>query len=227
MDTKIIVRYAIRETMGLVVLGVALFWSAGRLDWWPAWALIGVMLAWIVATAVVILRVNPDLLAERLGPRQGAKRWDTAIMSVVGLAQLARYILAGLDQRYGWTGSFPPAAQIAALIVCALGYALVVWATGSNAYFSQIVRMQPERDHAVATGGPYRCVRHPAYVGTILFELTTPILLGSWWALVPSAVNVVLFVVRTALEDRTLGAELAGYADYARQTRHRLIPGVW
>lgn len=227
MDTKIIVRYAIRETMGLVVLGVALFWSAGRLDWWPAWALIGVMLAWIVATAVVILRVNPDLLAERLGPRQGAKRWDSAIMSVVGLAQLARYILAGLDQRYGWTGSFPPAAQIAALIVCALGYALVVWATGSNAYFSQIVRMQPERDHAVATGGPYRCVRHPAYVGTILFELTTPILLGSWWALVPSAVNVVLFVVRTALEDRTLGAELAGYADYARQTRHRLIPGVW
>ena len=70
-------------------------------------------------------------------------------------------------------------------------------------------------------------MRHPAYVGTILFELTTPILLGSWWALVPSAVNVVLFVVRTALEDRTLGAELAGYADYARQTRHRLIPGVW
>jgi hypothetical protein len=126
MDTKLVARYAIRETMGIVVMGVALFWSAGRLDWWPAWAAIAVMAAWIAATAFVILRFNPDLLAERLGPRQGAKLWDTAIMSVLGLAQLGRYIVAGLDRRYGWTGAFPLAAQVAALAVCALGYALVV-----------------------------------------------------------------------------------------------------
>jgi hypothetical protein len=69
MDTKLIARYAIRETMGIVVMGVALFWSAGRIDWWPAWASIAVMLAWITATAIVIFRLNPDLLAERLGPR--------------------------------------------------------------------------------------------------------------------------------------------------------------
>ncbi len=227
MDKKLIARFAIRETMGVVIMGVALFWSAGRIDWWPAWALLAVMLAWIIAMGFAILRFNPDLLAERLGPRKGGKQWDLIIMGIVGLAELARLIIAGLDQRYGWTGGFPIAAQIAALAVCALGYALGVWATASNAFFSQIVRIQTERGHAVATGGPYQYVRHPAYVGTILYQLAMPVLLASWWALIPGGVNAILLVIRTALEDRTLQAELSGYADYARLVRHRLLPGIW
>jgi protein-S-isoprenylcysteine O-methyltransferase Ste14 len=227
MNAKLITRYAIRETMGLAVMGVALFWPAGRLDWWQAWAALGVMAAWIVATAVVILRTNPGLLAERLGPRQGAKPWDTAILSIVGLTQLARYIIAGLDLRYEWTAGISPAAQLAALAVCFLGYALVVWATASNTFFSQIVRIQSERGHTVATGGPYRYVRHPAYLGAILYELAVPILLNSWPIMLISIVNTLLFILRTALEDRTLQAELDGYAAYARQVSYRLLPGVW
>jgi protein-S-isoprenylcysteine O-methyltransferase Ste14 len=224
---SLIARYAVRETMGLVIMGVALFWSAGRIGWWPAWAAMAVMLAWIAATAVVILRFNPDLLAERLGPRRGAKPWDVAIMSSLGLVQLARYIVAGLDQRHGWTGGWPLAAQIGALAACVLGYALVVWATASNPFFSQVVRIQPERGHAVATGGPYRTVRHPAYAGAIVYELAVPVLLASEWALIISGLNVLLLIFRTALEDRTLRAELAGYGDYARQVRYRLLPGIW
>jgi protein-S-isoprenylcysteine O-methyltransferase Ste14 len=227
LDTKLIARYAIRETLGIVIMGVALFWSAGKINWWPAWASIAVMLAWIIATAIIILRFNPDLLAERLGPRKGAKPWDTAIMSILGLTQLARYILAGLDQRYGWTGGFPLAAQLAALVVCLAGYALVVWATASNAFFSQIVRLQTERSHTVATGGPYHSVRHPAYLGAILSEVAVPVLLASWWALTLSSLNAILLILRTALEDRTLQAELAGYVDYARQVRYRLLPRIW
>jgi len=227
MNSRIFLRFAIREIMGTAIVGVALFWSAGRVDWWPGWALIAIMLVWITATAIVILRINPDLLAERLGPRKGAKRWDTAIMGVVGIATLVRLIIAGLDQRNGWTSGIPLAAQIAALVVSAVGYALAVWATGSNAFFSQIVRIQSERGQTVATGGPYRFVRHPAYVGTILSELAVPVLLASWWALIPGVLNAVLFVLRTALEDRTLQAELNGYADYACQVRYRLLPGIW
>ena len=227
MDPKLIVRYAIRETMGIVVMGVALFWSAGRIDWWPAWAALAVMAAWTIATAIVILRTNPSLLAERLGPRKGAKLWDTAIMSILGLAQLARYILAGLDQRYGWTGDFSFSAQIAALALCILGYAVFVWATASNAFFSQIVRIQPERGHVAVTGGPYRYVRHPGYAGAILFELAVPVLLASWWVFIPSVLGAVLLVLRTALEDRTLQAELAGYTDYVRKVPYRLLPGIW
>ncbi len=227
MNPKIILRYAIREAMGLVLMGVALFWSAGRINWWPAWALIVLMFAWITATAIVILRFNPDLLADRLGPRTGAKPWDLAIMSIVGVTTLVRLIVAGLDQRYGWTSGIPLPAQVAALVVSALGYALVVWATASNGFFSQVVRIQSERGHAVATGGPYRYVRHPAYLGTILYELAVPVLLASWWALIVGGFNVILLLLRTALEDRTLQGELTGYDDYARQVRHRLLPGIW
>ena len=227
MDTKLIARYAIRETLGIVVMGVALFWSAGQIGWWPAWASLAVMLAWSTATAVVILRFNPGLLAERLGPRKGAKPWDMAIMSLLGLTQLGRYIVAGLDFRFGWTGSFPLAVQMTALIVCSLAYALVVWATASNAFFSQIVRIQTERGHTLTTGGPYHYIRHPAYMGAILYELAVAFLLASWWSLLAGGVSVILLILRTALEDRTLKAELADYPDYARQVPYRLMPGVW
>lgn len=227
MDSTLIVRYAIREASGLVVMGMALFWSAGRIDWWPAWASLSVMFAWIIATAIVIFRSNPELLAERLGPRKGAKGWDTAIMSILGLTQLVRYIVAGLDQRHGWTGGFPLGIQVAALAICVLGYALVVWATASNTFFSQIVRIQSERNHTVVTGGPYQYVRHPAYVGAILFELAAPVLLASWWALIASGLNAILLILRTVLEDRSLQGELTGYADYSRHVRYRLLPGIW
>jgi protein-S-isoprenylcysteine O-methyltransferase Ste14 len=227
LDTRLFVRYCVREATGLAVMGVALFWSAGRVDWWPAWATLIVMLGWILATAIIILRVQPGLLAERMGPRKGAKPWDVAIMSMLGMAQLARYIVAGLDLRNGWTDALPLAAQIVALLLCILGYGLVVWATASNAFFSQIVRLQPERGQVVVTGGPYRAVRHPAYLGAIVYELAVPFLLASGWALVLSGVGVLLLVLRTALEDRTLQAELTGYAEYAGRVRHRLLPGVW
>src|SRR5512146_3312771 len=206
MDSKLVARYAIRESLGLLVTGVALFWPAGRLDWWAAWAALAVMLAWTAATAVAILRTCPELLAERLGPRKGAKPWDVAIMGALGVVQLARYIVAGFDQRFGWTGGMPLPVQLLALVICALGYALVVWATASNAFFSQVVRLQPERGQVVVTRGPYRAVRHPAYAGAIMYELAVPFLLASWPALIPGLVGAALLILRTALEDRTLQA---------------------
>jgi protein-S-isoprenylcysteine O-methyltransferase Ste14 len=227
MNTKLIALYFLDEILSISGMGVALFWSAGRIDWWLAWAAIAVMLVWMTAIGIVILRFQPGLLAERLVPPKGAKAWDRAILSILRLAQLARYILAGLDQRYGWTGGFPLAAQIAAIIGCSLGYALLVWALASNNFFSQIVRIQSDRSHAVVTGGPYRYVRHPAYVGMILFELAMPILLGSWWALIAGGLCAILFIIRTAFEDRTLKTELTGYTDYAQAVRYRLFPGIW
>jgi len=227
MELRLVARFAVRETTGVVFMAVALFWSAGELAWWPAWAMIAVTSAWILATGIVIVRRYPDLLAERLGPRKGAKRWDTAVMSLHGLLQLAIYIVAGLDRRFGWTVAFPATAQVAALVVCALGYGVIVWASASNAFFSQIVRIQTERGHSVATGGPYRYLRHPAYAGGVLTEVCVPILLGSWWAFAIGSVDAVLMILRTALEDRALKAELPGYAGYAQQVRHRLLPGIW
>lgn len=224
---KIIFRYIFDQFISLAAGGVALFWSAGRLDWWPAWAMLGVWLAWFTAADLLLLRYNPGLLIERLSPPKGAKAWDRAILSAFRLAGLARYIVAGLDQRHAWTVGFPLAGQVAGLLVCCLGYALLTWAMVANGYFSQIVRIQSERGHAVATGGPYRTVRHPGYSGMIAFELGMSALLGSAWSFIPSGLAALLLLLRTVLEDRTLQRELDGYANYARQVRYRLLPGVW
>jgi protein-S-isoprenylcysteine O-methyltransferase Ste14 len=227
MNGRLFARYIVRETMGMVCMAVALFWSAGLIDWWAAWAALGVMLFWITAMSIVIMRLNPDMLKERLGPRKGAKLWDTIVMSVLGVTQLGRYIVAGLDHRYGWTGGFPLTVQLLSLLACVLGYTLFVWAVAKNAFFSQIVRIQSERGHAVVTNGPYHYVRHPSYAGAILFELAVSILLSSWWAFVASVFAASLLILRTALEDRTLQSELNGYSEYSRRVRYRLIPGIW
>jgi protein-S-isoprenylcysteine O-methyltransferase Ste14 len=89
------------------------------------------------------------------------------------------------------------------------------------------VRIQSDRGHQVATTGPYRFVRHPMYVGVILSVMSIPLILKSWWALIPAVLIVVLFFIRTELEDRTLKQKLTGYTDYADRVRYRLLPGVW
>jgi len=227
MNTRLIATYFLDEVLGILGMRVALFWSAGRMDWWPAWAAIAVMSVCMTAMGIVIIRYHPDLLVERQRPPKGAKTWDTAILSILRLTQLARYTLAGLDQRHGWTGGFPLAAQIAAIAGAFSGYAQLEWALASNGFFSQVIRIQSDRGQVVVTGGLYRFVRHPAYVGMVLFEGSMSALLASWWALMAGGLCAILWIVRTALEDRTLQAELPGCVDYSRQVRCRLLPGVW
>ena len=219
-------RFALDQAVKLVGMAAIIFWSAGTINWWPGWALVLLSAAWIVAT-IVILRDSPDLMAERLVPRKGAKRWDMAVVGVHGLVQFAVYVVGGLDRRFGWTAGLPLAAQLVALVTSCLSYALFGWATSSNPFFSLIVRIQTDRGHTVATGGPYRLVRHPGYLGGILLSPSLGLLLGSWWAFLIGLVDSLLMVLRTYLEDRDLKRELPGYSDYARQVRYRLLPGIW
>jgi protein-S-isoprenylcysteine O-methyltransferase Ste14 len=225
--TRGVVRWFIRETMGIVMAGVILFLCAGQWDWIWGWATVVTLALWVGATALAVIPTNPTLLAERASRPKGVKTWDTALMSIVGIIVLAIYVVGGLDVRFGWTIGFPVVAQIVGVVLVILGYALAVWATASNAFFSLIVRIQKERGHTVATGGPYQFVRHPGYIGTIMAYVGTPIMLGSGWAIVLGVVTALLLIVRTALEDKTLLAELDGYQTYAARVRYRLLPGVW
>ena len=96
-----------------------------------------------------------------------------------------------------------------------------------NRFFSASVRIQTERGHTVISSGPYQYIRHPGYAGGVLSSVAVPLLLGSFWALVPAILVIILMVVRTGLEDTTLLEELEGYRKYATSVRHRLIPGAW
>jgi protein-S-isoprenylcysteine O-methyltransferase Ste14 len=223
-----VTRWLIREILGSLFTAAILFGTAGRLDWVMGWVVVGVYLVWTAATALTVIPTNPEMLLERTRPKEGTKKWDVALLSIVGVAEIAKYIVAGLDQRWGWSPQMPVALQLAGVVVAVLAYdVIIVWAMAANAFFAQTVRIQEERDHAVATGGPYRYVRHPGYIGSILSQIAMPLILGSIWAFIPAGLAALLFVVRTALEDKTLLEELDGYREYARRVRYRLLPGVW
>jgi protein-S-isoprenylcysteine O-methyltransferase Ste14 len=129
--------------------------------------------------------------------------------------------------RFGWSPDVPTAARAAALACYVLGFALSLWAILTNRFFSSVVRVQHERGHHVVREGPYRFVRHPGYLGMLLAIVSESIVFGSMWSLVPTAAFLVVLVARTALEDRMLRNELAGYDDYARSVTCRLAPGIW
>jgi protein-S-isoprenylcysteine O-methyltransferase Ste14 len=223
-----VVAWAAKGLIAKLFVAAILFLSAGRLDWVWGWIYVGVFVAFDLATALVLIPTSPELLAERADIQEGTKGWDKVLVRLAAAyLPMTSWVVAGLDERFAWSAPLSLGLQVAALALTMLGYAVVVWAMAANAFFSTTVRIQEERDHAVATGGPYRCVRHPGYVGAILFTLAVPIMLGSWWALIPAGLAALLYVVRTALEDRTLQAELPGYAEYVQQTCYRLLPGVW
>jgi protein-S-isoprenylcysteine O-methyltransferase Ste14 len=223
-----VIMWATRGLFAKFLVAAVLFLSAGTMRWPMGWAYIGVFVAFDLATALVLLPKSPALLAERAELQEGTKGWDKVIVRLaVAYLPMGSWIVAGLDVRNEWSLEIPLALQIAALVLTTLGYGVVVWAMGANPFFSTTVRIQDDRGHAVATGGPYRFVRHPGYVGAILFTLVVPVMLGSPWALIPAGLAALLYVVRTALEDRTLHEELPGYTEYAQRVRYRLLPGIW
>ena len=224
-----IIKWIVQAFLGWIGYGMMIFLAAGRLDWAWGWVILGVIGAFLAAHPLILVPINPDLLAEREKGTQDqpVKAWDKWITALAGGVMVASWIVAGLDLRFHWTDGLPLGYHLGGLLVMVLGYALFLWAMACNAFFAEGVRIQTERGHAVASSGPYHFVRHPGYVGAILSQVSTPFLLGSPWALIPSIASGVLYVVRTFLEDLTLQRELPGYAEYAQQTRFRLLPGVW
>ncbi len=223
---------AIGKHIGQAIITAALlFLAAGSLDWAWGWVFAGVYMACWIGLSIALALRNPELLNQR-GQRVkqatvGTKKWDLALLSIYFVLLLVQPVVAGLDWRYGWSAPVATPVYILGNALMILGFIPLTWSMIVNRNFEPSVRIQESRGHQVTTGGPYRFVRHPGYVGVILQFLALPIAVGAWTALMPGALGVLVFVVRTALEDRTLQEELPGYADYARRTRYRLIPGIW
>jgi protein-S-isoprenylcysteine O-methyltransferase Ste14 len=145
----------------------------------------------------------------------------------MGLGGIMVMVIAGLDALFGWAPDFSLEVKIVSLVIILVGYTLTSYALIENRYFSGMVRLQTDRGQQVVSSGPYRWLRHPGYTGMMLVYLVTPLILDSAWAFLPAIFTLGLYVIRTALEDRFLQAELAGYRDYAQRVRYRLFPGVW
>ena len=206
---------------------ISIFWLVGRLDWFRGWAFIGLLVVGPTISGLYMWRKNPELIMRRGQIGKGTKTWDLVILGGFGLTYLAIPIVAALDTRYHWSEMTLWLWPIGAVLFVFF-MVVITWAMAVNPYFEKTVRIQRDRNHQVIESGPYRIIRHPGYIATLLgFVLATPLLLGSWWAFIPAILAMLCLILRTALEDRTLQKELSGYEAYTQKVRYRLLPGLW
>lgn len=220
---KIIIKTVVTVLFAFAVV----FVPAGTLNWPEAWVFLLLYFVFVTAALIWMKKNAPGLLKERMSKKKDTKSWDKKFFTAYSIFLIALLIVPGLDAvRFGWS-EVPLFVRVLGFLgfIPAMGFAF--WAMKENAFASDTVRIQKERGHTVCTTGPYRYVRHPMYVGVILFLLCFPIALGSFYTFIPAFINTALFILRTSLEDKTLQEELPGYKEYAQEVRYRLFPGVW
>lgn len=221
------IRAAIRIPLAGLFAGALLYVGAGTTDWERGWIFLFILIGTLTGNILTLLIRNPDLLRARWAKRKYTKRFDKIFGLFYGVTSVAFFMGAGWDVvRHGWT-SMPVALAWVGGVLHVLGLIPITWCFLANPYLETTVRIQTDRGHQVVTDGPYRYVRHPLYVGVILWYLAWAMILGSWVAMGIAGVISAGFIVRTALEDKTLQEELEGYSEFCEQTRNRLIPGVW
>ncbi len=217
------VRRAATGLAFVAALVLVAFALAGRTDLPMLRAFVAVCAALMLLGIVVI---DPDLARERW--RRGQTGEDPARLAAIRLLFLVLFVYALLDTgRLHWSDGVPAALSGLALGSFALAFLWELWAVAVNRFFVPVIRLQPERGHAVVTRGPYAVVRHPGYAGMTVMGPAAALAIGSWGALAPGLALAGLFLARTAHEDAFLRRHLDGYAEYAGRVRYRLLPGVW
>ena len=223
-------RQWIRLIAVYLLIPLILLICGGDLGWWQAWLYSLLICAVGIGGRLWAEHRHPGLMAERQNIEniQNAKAWDKVLAPLMAVSiGFPMVIVAGLDHRYNWSAEFSLWLIVIGFILISLGYAFAAWALAENRFFSSVVRIQTDRGHVVCDSGPYRFVRHPGYAGNILPLFGIVLALGSVWTLIPAAVALIITVIRTVFEDKTLQEELPGYRDYARRVRYRLIPGLY
>ena len=219
--------YLVKHLLGTSVFFVILFVSAGRICYWQGLLYLAIGLIMFVLNYTV-LRIDSQLSNERSKPGEGTKQWDKTILGLSFLVTISMYIIAGLDSgRFHWSPDFHWSVYLLGVILTITGQLLFLIAQKQNRFFSSTVRIQTDKEHIVCETGLYSIVRHPAYLGSIIQSLGFPLFFGSLWSVIPICLLIILLIIRTDLEDKTLRNELQGYLEYSGKTRYKMIPYVW
>ena len=227
---KVSRRQWVRLVVVYLLVPLILLICGGDSGWSQAWLYSLLFLGAAIGGRIWAEQRHPGLTAERqnIESVQDAKAWDKVLAPLMAVSVVfPLVIVAGLDHRYNWSSEFPLWLIVIGFILTSLGYAFAAWALVENRFFYSVVSIQTDRGHVVCDSGPYGLVRHPGYAGNILGMFGIVLALGSIWALIPATVASIIAVVRTALEDQTLQAELPGYPDYTQRVRYRLIPAIY
>ena len=220
---KLLISALTKFLIGLLLVGLLIFLPAGTLAYPGGILFLCLLFIPMLLMGVVMLISARDLLRKRLDAKE-KQAAQKGVQSLSGLVFIAGFVLAGLDFRFSWS-DVPLPAVIAASVIFLTGYGLYAEVMRENAYLSRTVKV--EEGQTVVSTGLYGIIRHPMYTASILMFLAIPLVMGSWYALIPFAFYPALMVVRVLDEEKLLTAELAGYAEYKTKVKYRLIPFVW
>ena len=210
------------------VTGIALFFvAAGTFE--DMRGNMNVLLYFIVSgvSGVLLFLGHQDALSERAKKRDNTKKWDKVLLPIiVFLVYYGIYFIAGLGIRFHWD-RLPMECFYAGLILYLFSCVFIVWSGLGNKHFEATARVQDDREQIVITSGTYKIVRHPGYLGIILWAIASYLMFGTLAVGTVSFVIIVVFCIRTYMEDKMLKDELAGYLAYSQKVKYRLIPFIW
>ena len=220
---KLFLNALVKFTAGLLLVALLLFLPAGTILYPGGLLFLCLLFIPMLLMGIVMLARARDLLAKRLDAKE-KQAAQKGVQSLAGLVFMVGFVLAGLDFRFGWS-DVPLPVVIAASVIFLIGYGLYAEVMRENAYLSRTVKV--EEGQTVISTGLYGIVRHPMYLASVLMFLSIPLVMGSWYALIPFAFYPVLMVVRILDEEKLLTAELSGYEEYKRKVKYRMIPFIW
>ena len=220
---KLLIEALGKFACGFLLVGLLLFWPAGTLEYAGGWLLMGLLFGPMLVAGFWMLFKSPEFLRKRLDAKE-KQATQKGVVAVAGLMFIAGFVVAGLDYRFGWS-RMPMSVTIVAAVLFLAAYGLYAEVMRENAYLSRTIRV--EAGQQVVDTGLYGIVRHPMYLATILLFLMMPLVLGSWYGLLVFAVYPGLIVLRLKDEEELLTRELAGYTDYQKKVKYRLIPFLW
>ena len=220
---KLLVEALIKFTCGLLLVGLLIFLPAGTLAFSKGWLLMGLLCIPMFIAGLVMLAKSPEFLAKRLDVKE-KRSAQQGIVKLSGLMFIAGFVVAGLDFRFGWS-VMPRAVTVIASALFLLAYLLYAEVMRENAYLSRTIKV--EEGQIVVSTGLYGIVRHPMYMATLLLFMVMPLVLGSWWALIPFAFYPAIIISRLKDEEELLTRELAGYVAYKETVKYRIIPFIW
>ena len=228
-SAKLLTRLVVQSSAWIAFMGVLLFWPAGNWLWLEGWAFLVIFTVCSILFCAWLWNRDRDLLASRLGSlvQKGQSTWDKFFMGAILMFWNLWLVAMALDAQRWHTSHVPVLIEVAGGALILLGFAATVPVFRANSFAAPVVRVQEERGQRVIDTGPYALVRHPMYAAALLYLLGVPLLLGSWYGLIGTAVIAFGVSWRAVKEENVLKHDLAGYGEYMTRVRWRLVPHVW
>lgn len=223
MSIKLFFQAMTKFMLGVLIIALMLFVSAGTFEYWNAWIFMGLLFIPMFIAGIFLMIKNPELLKKRLNAKEKQNE-QKAVVLFSGLMFLSGFIVSGLSYRYNWFRT-NEIVTIISSIIFVIAYILYAEVLRENTYLSRTIEVQ--KGQKVIDTGMYGIVRHPMYLVTILLFLSIPLILGSVISFFIFLVYPVIIVMRIINEEKVLEKELNGYKEYKRKVKYRLIPFIW